>query len=389
MALNGSAGCWILEASFALASGVSTTSLSTPAVRRPALRSVTRLTLNSVFARDRNINFCRLRTFSRSPAFDAVKIRCLSRRTSASTRRQSIWRQSKGASSGPFTTTTVGASNLSSGSGAPIIFLSTDSPDHVSALSRRTTRVRIRPVMRDDRPEEAAIPSRFPVAFPLPAFASWPSDARRGIRLSSRSAYRARPRARPDLDGVTAFRTHELRPGWVPSIPRGRRCSSRPEDVPDRRLPLYHGQSFDPAPTSHLRGRALRGINEGSSDSPVRSSPRPQQPGWNGPPLRLPPEASVPRRPRADDARQGRGQANEHGPGTTRSTSHPLILQSVVHSFRATSRRTVHSTSAAPAARRACVGGGAEEPLLARRIRSSKRRRHDAYATPRRRRTRA
>ena len=32
-------------------------------------------------------------------------------------------------------------------------------------------------------------------------------------------------RSRPDLDGVTAFRTRELRPGWVPSLPRGRRCS--------------------------------------------------------------------------------------------------------------------------------------------------------------------
>jgi hypothetical protein len=29
----------------------------------------------------------------------------------------------------------------------------------------------------------------------------------------------------PDLDGVTAFRTHELRPGWVSPLPRGRRCS--------------------------------------------------------------------------------------------------------------------------------------------------------------------
>jgi len=40
-----------------------------------------------------------------------------------------------------------------------------------------------------------------------------------------RSAYRTRAKTRPDLDGVTAFRTHELRPGWVPSLPRGRRCS--------------------------------------------------------------------------------------------------------------------------------------------------------------------
>ena len=103
-------------------------------------------------------------------AFDAVKIRCRSRRTSSSIRRQLIWRQSKGASSGPFTTTSVVASNLSSGSGALVIFPSTGSPDRVSALSRPGTRPDIRPVIRDDRLEETAIASRFPVAFRLPAF---------------------------------------------------------------------------------------------------------------------------------------------------------------------------------------------------------------------------
>ena len=45
-----------------LAFGVSATSPSTPAVRRPALRSVTRRTLNSVFERERSINFCNRRT---------------------------------------------------------------------------------------------------------------------------------------------------------------------------------------------------------------------------------------------------------------------------------------------------------------------------------------
>jgi len=79
--------------------------------------------------------------------------------------------------------------------------------------------------------------SRFPVAFPPPAFASRSSDTRRGVGRSSRSAYRHRRTP----NGVTAFRTHELRPGWVPSIPRGRRCSSRPRGLPSRRLPLYHG----------------------------------------------------------------------------------------------------------------------------------------------------
>ena len=75
-----------------------------------------------------------------------------------------------------------------------------------------------RPVIRDDRVEGATIVSRFPAAFPLPAFASWSSCARRGIGRPSRSAYRPEGL---DPDGVSAFRTHELRPGWVPSLLRG------------------------------------------------------------------------------------------------------------------------------------------------------------------------
>ena len=63
---------------------------SMPAVARPALSSVTRRTLNSAFDRVRSINFCRLRTRFRSPACDAVKIRCRNRRTSSSMVRQSI-----------------------------------------------------------------------------------------------------------------------------------------------------------------------------------------------------------------------------------------------------------------------------------------------------------
>jgi hypothetical protein len=117
-ALNGSVLCCTLSTSFILASGVSTTSPSTPAVRRPALRSVTRRTLNSVLARERSINFCRLRTRWESPAFDAVKIRWRKRRTLASQARQSTARQSRVSSSGPFTATLVAASNLSFGSGA-------------------------------------------------------------------------------------------------------------------------------------------------------------------------------------------------------------------------------------------------------------------------------
>jgi hypothetical protein len=61
-----------------------TTLPSTPAVRRPALSSVTRRTLSSALARERSINLWRLRTFFRSPALDAAKMRCRSRRTSSS-----------------------------------------------------------------------------------------------------------------------------------------------------------------------------------------------------------------------------------------------------------------------------------------------------------------
>ena len=163
MALNGSALCCTLSASCILASGVSTTSPSTPAVRRPALRSVTRRTLTSVFARERSINFCNRRTLARSPAFDAVKIRCRNRRTSSSTRRQSIWRQSKGASSGPFTTTVRRGVQLVLGFRGHRSSFSSQAHLTASApLSRPGTRPGIRPVIRDDQPGGAG--HRVPVS---------------------------------------------------------------------------------------------------------------------------------------------------------------------------------------------------------------------------------
>ncbi len=81
---------------------------------RPALSSVTRRTLTSVFERDRSISFCRLRTRFRSPACDAVKIGCRSRRTFSSAGSQLTLSQHQGPSSGPFTT--LVAPNLPFGS---------------------------------------------------------------------------------------------------------------------------------------------------------------------------------------------------------------------------------------------------------------------------------
>ena len=68
-------------ATCALASGVSATSPSIPAVLRPALRCVTCRTLTSVQARLRSISFCRFLTLGQSCSCVALKIRCLSRRT--------------------------------------------------------------------------------------------------------------------------------------------------------------------------------------------------------------------------------------------------------------------------------------------------------------------
>jgi hypothetical protein len=94
-----------------------------------------------------------------------------------------------------------------------------------------------------------------------------------------------------------------------------------------------------------LRGSTLRGINEGLRNLPVRSSPCLRSPGWNGPPLGLSPEASAARQPGADDARQGRGQAIEHGPGQRRSTTsaEPPILR--VHSIAVRPRVAARSSS--------------------------------------------
>src|SRR6266487_1414739 len=68
----------------ALSVGTTTTLPSTPAVLRPAFCSVTRRTASSALLRERSISFCKLRTFFRSPARDAAKIRCRSRRTLSS-----------------------------------------------------------------------------------------------------------------------------------------------------------------------------------------------------------------------------------------------------------------------------------------------------------------
>jgi hypothetical protein len=208
-----------------------------------------------------------------------VKIRCRKRRTLASQARQSTASQSRVTSSGPFTATFVAASNLSLGLGVLVIFLFTGSPDRVSALSGPGTRPGIRPVIRDGRPEGPAIVSRFPVAFRLPAFVLLGHPIPAG-ELGLPYGWLTGP-DRPDPVGVTAFRTHELRPGWEPPLPRGRRCSSRLSVLLNRRLPLHSGQSLYSATTSHRAGLFFTRHQRGFTRFSRPIFPSPVALGWN------------------------------------------------------------------------------------------------------------
>jgi len=70
------------------------------------------------------------------------------------------------------------------------------------------------------------------------------------------------------------FRTSQIRPGWVPPVPRGRWCPPGRLTVTDRHPPLPSGQSLHPAGIFRLAGPTLtRHQTEVHSRSPVRSSP--------------------------------------------------------------------------------------------------------------------
>jgi hypothetical protein len=120
---------------------------------------------------------------------------------------------------------------------------------------------RIRPVIRDGRgrtrppcPVSCCLSARRPLLL-------GPSCSRRGVQRSSRSA--CRPLARPDPDGVPTFRWPETRPGWAPSMPRGRRCPRDWPNAPSRRLPLHSGQPLHPGKPTHRPGLTLTRRHQG------------------------------------------------------------------------------------------------------------------------------
>ena len=238
------------------------------------------------------------------PPSIAVKIRCRNRRTSSSTCRQSIWRQSS--ERVLWSTHHDRGRRRLACPRVPGSSSSSSSQAHLTASAR--FRVRAPGPVSGQlstaiswRTDQPSIGFLLPfghrhslLGHPIPAGELGPPHG----RLTEHA------QGVPDPDGVTAFRTHELRPGWVPSIPRGRRCSPRPRRLPGRRLPHHSGQSLHPAALPTDRGS----LNEASTRvHAIRPSGLPLacgRPDGTGRPWAFP-RASHPADQEPDDARQG------------------------------------------------------------------------------------
>ena len=249
-------------------------------------------------------------------------------------RRRAIRSTSSGSSAGPFTTTVVAASNLSVGSGVIIIFSYWGSPDRVSTLSRPGTYVPY-PASYPERPAEGAS-HHVPVSCCLStvgfrfSIIRFPPGSWAFLTVGLPVKQHRTP------TGVTAFRTHELRPGWVPPVPRGRRCSSRLRGLLNRRLPLLSGQSLYSAAAFHRRSSSSRDISQRfrvlhPSDLPLACGPRMER-ALLGFCLMLRTPPGTP----ATHVRPRPGP--EHGPGTTPSIFVEPPINVFTH-MRATSRR--------------------------------------------------
>ena len=158
-------------------------------------------------------------TVARFPSCAAVKIRCRSRRTLSSwCRRQSTASHQRVASSGPFTIWCLTCPSV------PALRVRFASQAHLSTSAPLS------------RPGHQA---RYPASYP--ATTAWRSHptllvscrlSPAGIRFldilfpPENSALLTvglpiRHQGGPDSVGVPMFRTHEMRPGWVPPLPRG------------------------------------------------------------------------------------------------------------------------------------------------------------------------
>jgi hypothetical protein len=174
--------------------------------------------------------------------------------------------------------------------------------------------------------------SRFPVAFRLPAFASWSSIARWGAGPSLRSAYRPCQGRTPT--GLSRFARMRCGRGGCPLYPGdcGALAAGRSSPAVTRRFPA--ASPFTPIQ------RPTTGASSNEASPRVQSFTRPAfplpvAPGWNGSPWASPP-SFTPRRCRR--RMSGWGQALGTCLGYV-TIKRPSCLRS--HSPRAPSWRTV------------------------------------------------
>jgi len=121
--------------------------------------------------------------------------------------------------------------------------------------------------------------------------------------------------ARPDPDGVSTFRTSEIRPGWVPARPRGRRCS--PGQMPCPAVACRFPAASPCTPLPHpIAGLLFTRHQRRFTRFTRPACPWPVVPGRDGNPQAFPcaPHPAV-----TGSARQD-GAGREHAPGTTRPT---------------------------------------------------------------------
>jgi hypothetical protein len=181
------------------------------------------------------------------PACDAVKMRCRRRRTSPSTRGQLIDPHSRASPSGPFTSAALPPWRPTCPS-VPGLRSPLSSQAHLARVSTLSgPGSRPYPASYTRRPAEGR--SLASISCCLSAtgirFPGHPTLAGRlGLPCGRLTGHVTMPGF---PIGVPTFHTHELRPGWVPPVSRGRRCSSGRQEIPGQRLPLPSGQPLHPA----------------------------------------------------------------------------------------------------------------------------------------------
>ena len=115
---------------------------------------------------------------------------------------------------------------------------------------------------------------------------------------------------------------------------------TRPGRLPDRHPPLPSGQSLNPAATSHHARLSFTGHQQGFTHVHPSGLPLARAPGVEPVALRLSPELRTPPSPAAHVRGGDRPSSTDL---ELPLNSHPSISNPVVHSMRATSRRTATS----------------------------------------------